>query len=204
MKTNGLDGAWEERGVIGTRVEIEGKKIVILWRSAPVLTTTFRIKHLDDADELVLKKRGLRYEGAASDYAEATGLIYAEGKLTLTEYFPITGESQTVLTPTENTRYGRYAPDPDAQALVEGDWTDERGFCRLSFRKDRVTINGKERRFVVLRPFDGGDLLVADANPSADGWEGMGRLILRDGALLGEIRVCDAPSVPLLFKRAEK
>lgn len=198
-----LNGAWEERGVIGTRVEIDGNKIVVLWRSSPVLTTAFRVKRSDCAAELILKKTGLRYAGAAMDYAEITGMAFADGKLTLTEHFPITGESKTVLTPTENTRYGRCAPDPSALPLVAGEWTDEKGYCRLFFREDRVTINGRERRFVVLRPFDGGELFVADADPAADGWEGMDRLVLRGEVLLSSVRVCDAPSVPLIFHRVK-
>jgi type I restriction enzyme M protein len=34
-----LEGAWEEPGVIGTRVEIEKDRITVLWRNAPVLET---------------------------------------------------------------------------------------------------------------------------------------------------------------------
>ena len=35
-----LSGAWEERGVIGTRIEIDGDDICVLWRNAPVLETS--------------------------------------------------------------------------------------------------------------------------------------------------------------------
>lgn len=204
MNKQELNGAWEEKGVIGTRVEIDGDKITFLWRSSPVLTTSFRVKCGDDKDELILKKTGLRYAGASSDYAEVIGLRFAEGQLVLTEFFPITGKSQTVLTLTENTRYGRYTPDPDALSSIWGNWTDEQGYCKLSFREDKATVNGEEQPYVVLIPFGGGETIVTGADPAVDGLGGLGRLTLRGDALYGSVRVCDAPSVPLVFHRTKE
>ena len=201
MTVRDLNGAWEEPGVIGTRVEIRGRDLVILWRSDPVLTTTFRVQETAEGLSLLPAATGMRYRGAAFDYATLSGLVYRDGALILTEYFPITGESSTTLKPTENTRFGRYAPDQKARALVQGDWRDENGFLEMSFRGDKVRFNGKVKRFVVLRPFDNGPLLVADRDPAVDGWDGMDRFEIRGDELVSSIMVCDAKPVPILLRR---
>ncbi len=201
MQKPDLDGAWEERGVIGTRVEIEGGKLVILWRSAPVLTTAFSVKEREGGVELALKKKGLRYQGAASDYAEVTRLVFREGTLTLTEDFPITGESVTILTRTDRTRYGNYVPSPEDATLVAGEWEDEKGYYRLSFSGKQATVNGNRHAFVILRPMGNGPLFVADENPAVEGWDGMDRLEIRGDTLVSRIFVCDASPVPLEFHR---
>ena len=109
MKTaKELNGAWEERGVIGTRIEIDGKNITVLWRNSPVLTTMFKLKDAEGGAELELKSNGLRYEGSKSDYATVTRIFYSEGRLIFEEHFPITGPSKTELTKTECSRFGNY------------------------------------------------------------------------------------------------
>ena len=47
-----LDGAWEERGVIGTRIEIKGDKLTVLWRSGVVLETKFKTER--DGENIAL------------------------------------------------------------------------------------------------------------------------------------------------------
>ena len=68
-----LDGAWEEKGVIGIRIEINGSHIVVLWRNSPVLDTKFQLVEGENEKELKLKKNGLRYEDDVS--AEANMVI---------------------------------------------------------------------------------------------------------------------------------
>ena len=50
-----LNGAYEEPYVIGSRIEIDGSKIIILWRASPVLETSFKIVEEDGRTELKLK-----------------------------------------------------------------------------------------------------------------------------------------------------
>ena len=84
-----LTGAWEERGVIGDRVEIDGKRITVLWRNMPVLETKYKVEKSDGGYVLVLNETGLRYRSDASNYAELTRVFYKDGSLELTKFFPI-------------------------------------------------------------------------------------------------------------------
>ena len=55
--------------MIGTRIEITGKSLVILWRNSPLLETKYTLIDMKDKTLIRLKKSGLRYPGAVTDYA---------------------------------------------------------------------------------------------------------------------------------------
>ena len=100
-----LQGFWAP-GDYGTRIEIEGDRFLVLWRNSPVLNTTFSVKEDKDGCVVLLKDKGLRYQGASSDYATVTDCRLKDGKMYLHKYFPITGDSEEVLSKTTNSRYG--------------------------------------------------------------------------------------------------
>ncbi len=193
-----LDGAWEERGVIGSRVEIDGNRFTYLWRNSPVLETKFRTVKSGDATELILAKKGLRYSGSASEYAEITAVSYSDGRLDITEYFPITGESRTTLTRTENSRYGNYEVVDEVLKELEGTWKGDDGIFELTFRGDRMTLNGHDTRVHVLRSKSQGtapnDYIIADADPSVYEWRDFARFEYDGASICGRMIVYDAPA----------
>ena len=209
-KANGkypdIQGNWEERGVIGSRVEIEDSNIVFLWRGGPVLETTFKVVENGDGSlTLKLAKTGLRYKGDTKDYASIADMTYADGKLTMTEYFPITGESKSVLSKTENTRFGNYDFADEKLEWLRGAWVDERGYNNVVFDNDKMTINGETIKVHVLKPRwnDGDNYLIRNADPSRELPSGLSTLEIKGGRLLGRIIVCDAPFIPLVFSRKD-
>ncbi len=199
-----IQGNWEERGVIGIRVEIIGDSLTVLWRGGPVLETRFKAEEGEDgALSLKLDKNGLRYKGAANDYATVTGITYRDEKLTFEEHFPITGPSVTVLSKTENNRYGNYEIRNDLIKGLEGTWTDGSGYNELVFKDDTMTVNGKKIRFVVLKPCWSAnrEYIIRDADPSKELPYGLSAIRIEGDTLVSSILVCDAPSIPLTFRR---
>lgn len=199
-----LNGAWEEPGVIGTRIEIEGNKIVLLWRGAPVLTTTFRVKAGEEGDALLLRRTGMRYEHAASDYAAVAGLVYRDGVLTLTEDFPISGPSVTRLRKTENSRYGNFDEVDGRLGELAGVWKEQGGALTLTVKGDVMDLDGKRARIRLLRSRSdppGAPLTIRDADPSVFEWSGIDRLTYDGERITGFRRICDAPSQLLVFEK---
>ena len=202
-----LNGAWEERGVIGTRIEIDGKNITVLWRNAPVLETTFKTKTEGDGLKLVLSKNGLRCSGASSDYAAITELKYGDGRLEMTEYFPITGESKTSLSKTENSRYGNYDVVDSVLDELQGKWQDGEGCFELEFHKDEMILNGIKMKIHVLRSKDGPDdrYLIADADPSVYELQGFSRFSFDGNTIAGLMTILDAPAPKIvIFSKSDE
>ena len=201
------DGAWEERGVIGTRIEIEKGVLTVLWRNAPVLRTKFKPVEKDGGLELELKNNGLRYENDAKDYATVTRIFIKDGDLEFEEYFPITGPSKDVLQKTQCSRFGNYTICDDILRELQGTWRDSRGWHELVFRKDTLMVFGQTIKVHALRsnyesaPKD--VYLIVDADPSRYELYGISRLEYRDGVLTGHELICDAPPVMLMFKKVQ-
>ena len=200
-----LSGAWEERGVIGTRIEIDGDGVCILWRNSTVLETTYKAEERDGGYELVLRKTGMRYAGDAKDYAEVSGLFYNGEELVFTEDFPITGKSESRLTKTENSRYGNYTVCDEILKELAGTWKSGDGFVEAVFKGDSLTFCGERRKIHVLKPNGtGGVYEIADADPSIYEMRGFSRLEYDGSALRTRMLVCDAPSVQYILTRTEK
>ncbi|MBQ7475011.1 MAG: hypothetical protein IJS78_03720 [Clostridia bacterium] len=196
-----LSGAWEEPGVIGTRIEIDGDRLTVLWRNSPVLETVFTVKEEDGGELLVPRKTGMRYAGASSDYAEATRLFYADGALEFEEFFPITGKSSTTLRKTDRSRYGNVAVIDGELKNLRGEWIANE-YNRITFRGDVMTLNGRERRVHVVKSGDGsGPLRIIDADASVYEWEGMANFEFYGDRITASLMVCDAPPVRLEFVR---
>lgn len=196
-----LAGAWEERGVIGDRVEIDGKRITVLWRNMPVLETKYKAEKSDGGYVLALKDTGLRYRGDASNYAELTRVFYKDGSLELTKFFPITGESKDVLTKTEYSRYGNFTIVDEILPELEGTWEDDNGFLSLVFRGDTMALNGEVTKIHVLRPGSGYGCVIADADPSKYDFPGFSRPEYLGGVITIRMIVCDAPPMEFTLKK---
>jgi hypothetical protein len=200
-----LTGAWEERGVIGTRIEIKRRKLTVLWRNSPVLCTGFKAKKAENGYELELAERGLRYKGSNSDYASVTRLFYAEGRLTFEELFPITGPSTTVLTATKFSRYGDYTVCDKVLKELQGRWKEEYGSFELVFRKDTLELFGKTIKIHALHSnyehTPEREFLIVDADPSKYELYGMTRLTYDGDTLRSSMIICDAPPHNMVFTK---
>ena len=203
MKNNPLNGAWEVRGVIGTRIEIDAPHIVVLWRNSPVLTTTFKKKKLDDGIELVLKHRGMRYENANSDYAEMRELLYKDGKLEMTEYFPITGESRDTLEKTDKSRFGNFTIVDEVLCELKGKWRDEYDHFTLKFSGNTLTLGDEKIRVHVLRSDSGYPANLQIVNVDASVYEVFCFMSLEytGSFIIGRIMVYDASPMEVVFRR---
>ena len=203
-----LNGAWEEPGVIGTRVEICNNKIAVLWRNSPVLTTSFSAHESDGRILLTLKKTGLRYNENNSDYAEITSVVYENDTLALSKRFPISGDSTEILKRTSNSRFGNFTVDNGVLKELKGTWKSGDGFITLDFCRDTLSINGKKRKICALKPSgssdSGNSYIIADADPSRFELDGLSRLKYDGRSLTSDIRVCDAPSVKLVFSKENR
>ena len=201
-----LNGAWEEPGVIGTRIEINGRRLTVLWRSAPVLQTTFRVANGPEGLVLRPAQNSLCYAGESKPYAVMTGLVYRDGTLVMDEQFPISGASRRELKPTRNTRYGGYTVDDRGLAILQGTWRDEQGFFTLTFAGNTLHTGRRTVKVHTLRPLDdasGQWYKVADEDPAVTGWDGLEHLILEGDRLTGCIPVCDAPAIDLVFTKTD-
>lgn len=200
-----LNGAWEERGVIGSRIEIDGRRITVLWRNEPVLETTFKTEETENGLELRLKSTGMRYAKAVTDYAQVTRITYSDGRLEFVEYFPISGESRTVMTRTENSRYGNYEIVDDVLPQLQGKWKTDNDYMELVIRRDELSMNGRKTRIHVLRSKNPnepqGQYLIADQDPSVYEWEGLSRFEFDGERITTRMLVCDAPSVRYVFEK---
>lgn len=201
-KKSAADGNWEERGVIGTRIEISDGTVTVLWRNVPVLVTKFKEEREGDATELVLNERGMRYPSDSRDYATVTKL-YLEGEtLHFVEYFPITGESRTALTRTDNSRYGNYdIVDDKIAPMLQGDWVADE-YNELHVKGLRMSRDGETTEFHVLAPRGGspaGEYRIVDVDPSKSGMMEYVNMRFAGGVIRAVIPVCDAPSIELTF-----
>ncbi|MBQ7624861.1 MAG: hypothetical protein IJS65_06285 [Clostridia bacterium] len=203
MKNEDFFGAFEEPHVIGTRIEIDKKSVAVLWRGGVVLKTPYKAEEADGGVRFVLKNKGLRYEGSATDYASVKDLFFKDGELTYVQQFPITGESRTVLKPTGNSRYGNYdEAEPEVYKELSGRWIDERGCNDLKIKGRTLEFFGTKIKFRLLRPRGGGAYKITDEDPSKDGLYGIGYAEYSpQGIIKITIPVCDAQPECIFLKK---
>ncbi len=208
-----LDGNWEEPFVIGTRVEIRGKKLTLLWRNAPVLETVFSVAKDGEKRFLLLEKTGMRYAGTERDYAQVTDLVYENGKLELTEDFPISGVKVTRLEKTAASRYGNCKiADREVLPLLTGEWAaseEDPPFWRMVFKKDSAVCGGVTRKVrILLFPSDvspaGRRYRIVDKGPSVDRLFHFSNVVFDGKVITADLPVCDAPAARYFFRKVPK
>ena len=200
-----LCGAWEERGVIGTRVEIEKNELIVLWRGGVVLKCKYKATQ-DENGKITLKlsDNKLRYSGAYSSYASVTRIEYFDKKIEFEETFPITGKSVCVLERTSNSRYGNYdVVDGELLKSIQGEWKSDDGYYSLKFEKDTLNINGDELKIHVLRSRGSSPrgYQIVSADPSADMIHGLHHITFLGDSIVAAMVICDAPPIILKFER---
>ena len=197
MSGTKLDGAYiPADGSYGLRLELEGSRFLLLWRNSPVLDTKYKL----NADgELSLKENGLRTAYDNEPYATLTSCRLEGEQIVLTEFFPISGESVTALVRTEHSRYGNVTVVNDTVLpLLQGKWSDERGFISLSFKGDKVTVNGDRTEYVAAIKYNwetGNNFKIINKDPSKDYIVHFLPFDFDGETLRAGIPVCDAPTM---------
>lgn len=201
-----LNGAWEEKGVIGTRVEIKGKNITVLWRNSPVLKTTFSA--VEEGGKVILEPagKGLRYTGAYTDYATVESIVLKDEKLEFKKIFPITGESLEVLTKTQNSRYGAYDIEDGVLKELKGTWKSDDGRFEIAFSGNMFVFENERRKVHVLKPKNATGstcYIIADEDPSQYDFNGFSRPEYSDGVIRMRMKVCDAPQINIVLRKVK-
>ena len=200
-----LNGNWEEKGVIGSRIEIHDDNIIFLWRSGEVLSTTFSAEQTaNGVIELHLSQNGLRYAGSDTDYATVERLYYEGGRPHYSKQFPFSGISEEILTPTDKSRYGYVTINDDLLANVQGTWEDTfTGSQTFTIIGDEMTLDGRTFRIhAAINRYKnrGEDFSIIHQNPAIHEIGYFTEMICQDGAIKGYILVCDAGVHEVVFR----
>ena len=208
-----LDGAWKPRDY-GTRIEIDGDHILILWMNRSQLETTFTVTEEDGKTVLHLEKTGLRERGDQKDYAQITGLWVEDGQMHFVKVFDIAGEKSEVLSPTTESRYGNVTVVTEEELpRIEGLWkTNDRMDYTLKIEGEKISWRFAEYEwegpveFAVVHENwekDPDKFTIRPKNPAVDYFRGFTTFDYRDGKLHTQIPVYDAESPQLVFEKVE-
>lgn len=200
-----LDGAWEERGVVGSRIEIEKDKLTVLWRGGVVLETKFKSEQDGDAVVLKLAQNGMRYKGDSKDYATVTDIHYDGDALFFEENFPITGKSVTKMQKTENSRYGNVKViDGEVLRELGGKWISDSGYSEMSIKGNTLELDGmKIKIHVVSDALPDGPFGIIDDDPSKSGIGYFYSVRYNGEVIKAVVPVCDAPSITEIFRKVK-
>ncbi len=206
-----LDGAWEPKGYIGPRVEIEGKKLTRLWKGTSVLETKFSIEKEGDKTVLKLKNHELRYPNDRKAYATVKECYVQDDTLVLVDDFPITGESRDELVKTENSRYGDVTiVDDEFLPVLQGKWKCTTSDMCMEFDGNTVKFGYNDSMvnnsiaIVTVRyryDFHSGDVYIIDKDPAKEFVGMFGKIVFRGGILSTYIPVCDANPQYMIFEK---
>lgn len=200
MKKNYLNGAYEEEGVIGTRIEIDYPNILVLWRNSPVLKTNFKMK----GNVLVLGENELKYENSDSSYGTITSIILKDDKLEFKKNFPVTGESISVLTKTNKSRFGNFEIVDDIFKKLQGKWKADNFFDELTIKGDTLILNGKKVKTHVLKSSsDDNYYKIVDQDSSRYELFDFFLLEYNGENLIGRVMVCDAEPIVVKFAKVK-
>ena len=208
-----LDGAWKPHDY-GTRIEIDGDNILILWMNRPQLETTFTVTEEDGKTVLHLEKTGMRERGDQKDYAQITGLWVENGQMHFEKVFNIAGEKSEVLLPTTESRYGNVTVVTEKELpRIEGLWkTNGRMDYTLKIEGEKISWRFAEyewegpAEFAVVHENweeDPDKFTIRPKNPAVDYFRGFTTFNYRDGKLHTQIPVYDAESPQLVFEKVE-
>ena len=205
-----LQGFWAPRDY-GTRIEITDDDFLVLWRNRPVLLTRFSVKKDGDAYVLQLQKNGLRYAGAASDYATVTDCRLKDGNLYLKKHFPISGPSEETLFKTTNSRYGNVTVITEEMLpRLSGLWkTADRRYemkienGTLTWRYNKSTWE-KPDAIAVVRPNyeqDPERFTIVNKDPAEEFICHLMEFRHEGGRLITRMLIYDAPAPDIIFEK---
>jgi hypothetical protein len=208
-----LDGAWKPNNY-GTRIEIDGDTMLILWMNRPQLETTFTVTEEDGKTVLHLEKTGLRERGDKKDYAQITGLWVEDGVMHFVKVFDIAGEKEELLSPTTESRYGNVTVVTEEKLpRLEGIWK-ETGRMNYTLRIEGEKIFWRFAEYEWEGPVEiavvhynwekNEDKFTIRAKDPAREYVGhFTTFDYRDGKLHTYLPVYDADSPKLVFEKVE-
>ena len=139
-----LEGAWEGK-YIGTRIEIQGDQITILYRNRPVLETTFTLLENGEIKYLRLINVGLRYKEDSKDYAIIDKIYLENEQLHLYKTFYIAGEHNEILHKINNSRYGDVTVvDEEILPKLQGFWKAPNSSYILEIKGNKLICRYKD------------------------------------------------------------
>ncbi len=208
-----LDGAWKPSDY-GTRIEIAGDRMLILWMNRPVLETAFAVAEEDGKTVLHLEKTGMRERGDTKDYAQVTGLWVEDGVMHFVKMFDIAGEKTELLSPTTESRYGNVAVvTEEVLPRLEGIWK-ETGPMNYTLKIEGEKIFWRFAKYEWEGPVEiavvhenwerDPERFTVRAKDPTQSYVGHFTVFeYRDGKLHTQIPVYDAESPKLVFEKAE-
>ena len=205
-----LQGFWAPHDY-GTRIEISGDRFLVLWRNRPVLLTKFTVKEDKDGCLVQLQKNGLRYEGAASDYATVTECRLKDGKLYLQKYFPISGPDEEILFKTTNSRYGNVTVITEEMLpRLSGLWKTTDGRYEMKIENGMLTWRYKNSAWekpdpiaVVRRNYERNPecFTIVNQDPAEEFICHLLEFRYENGILITHMLIHDAPAPDIIFEK---
>ena len=212
-KGDSLDGAWQPDNY-GTRVEIAGDRIVILWRSAPVLETKFTVSREGRKKVLKLEKTEMWDTARGHAVGTVTGCYVEDGKMHLLQHYEFAGDDEEILEPTTESRYG------DAKLVTEklmprlkGTWkSSDRGGCTLKIEGGSLKWKFGEDEWrgpvdIVVVHYnwkdDKDDYSIVDKDASQEYVGDFQAVEFKKGKLTARIHVHDGNAIKYAFEKVE-
>lgn len=204
-----FDGAWEETGVVGPRVEIKDNMLVRLWQASPVLETRFET--VEDGGKIVLKLEhdGLRSAGSLDAYAVIKECYFNGTALVFVDDYRFSGESTVKMYPTKNSRYGNVTLiNDEVFPLLQGRWVSR--YTDLVFEGSTMSICGSgiqnaDEVFEIVaarhNDYAKGDVMILNKDPAKHGFGSFSRLEYQNGELIASVDVCDAETMKVVFTK---
>ena len=203
-----FDGAWEETGVIGPRLEIDGDKVIFLWQASVVLETTFKTIQEGGKTVLKLEHNGLRSEGSLDPYAVIKEFYFNGTALVTVTDFRFSGVCETKFHLTNHSRYGNVTLVNDEYLpQLSGVW--ESKYTDLIFEGDKLSIchhgiTKPERELTIVcarRNNAQCKVDILDKDPSKHNIGEFYSVVFSGGKLTACIDVCDDKPVIVDFTK---
>ncbi len=200
-------GFWEPSH-LGPRMELDETYYIQLWRGGEVLKTTYKTKEQDGKLFIYPDEAGLRYTANSNPYATIKECFFEGESFTITENFPISGDSTDTYKRTKNNRYGNFEiADAEYLPFLEGIWSSGSAMLKIQENKlyfgyDKEDLNHSDALSItVLKCGYDDEISLHHINPSVDMLHNYNRIVLRDNKLYATIPVCDAPSFEQIFEK---
>ena len=218
-----LEGAWQPSD-IGTRIEITGDTMLILWRNTPALETRFSVTEEDGKYVLHLENTELRHASAdlrmkrtnrANDgmvYAHVTGCWVEDGTMHLLKRFDIAGDREEILKPTNQSRYGDVTiVTEEMLPRLRGLWRTKDGDTALEFvgetlrcRNRGLSWDPEEIPVAVVRyNYAPEEIHIVHKDPAMESVFYFSDLRYDNGKLVALMHVADANSIEFVFEKAK-
>lgn len=204
-----FNGAWEEKGVIGPRVEIQGNRLVRLWNANIVLETDFETFEEGGKTVLKLVHSGLRDSSSIDPYATIKECYYDGAALVFIDEYRFAGETELRMTPTSNSRYGNVTIVSDeVMPQLQGKW--ESKYTDLLFEGSFLSISGhglnkpeSVTQVVAVKhnSQDSDEIFIIDKDPAKKSIGTYTSIIFCDGSLKAYVRVSDTQSMEVAFTK---